>query len=627
MACTTILVGKAASYDGSTMIARNDDSGSGHFTAKKFTVIHPEELPKTYRSVLSHVEIPLPEGALRFTAMPNAVEGKGIWAASGVNAANVGMTATETITSNPRVLGADPLVEYQPAKGEKPEVPGGIGEEDIVYLVLPYIHSAREGVLCLGSLLEQYGTYEMNGIAFQDVNEIWWLETIGGHHWIARRVPDDVYVVMPNQLGIDTFDLEDAFGAQENYLCSTDLREFIAKNHLDLSLDGALNPRDAFGSHDDADHVYNTPRAWYMLRYLNPRTWVWEGADADYTPMSDDLPWCMVPERKVTPEDIKYMLSSHYQGTPYDPYLSYGDKSAKGAYRSIGINRNDFMALLQMRPDQPEESRAVEWVAYASNAFNTMADSLETSEQRRNAFIANVSHELKTPMTTIAGFADGILDGTIPKDQEDKYLATIADETRRLSRLVRSMLDMSRLESTGEDLTRRREFDISEKIVSTMLSFEARANDKQLDVDLQLPEDSMQVLADPDAITRVLYNLMDNAVKFAAPGSTLCVSLWKSEGKAYVSVRDHGETIPPDDLTFIFDRFHKSDRSRSLDRDGVGLGLYLVKSILDAHGEDIAVTSRDGVTEFVFTLTLAKPAPKPTAKPESTGRRGGRKSS
>ena len=313
MACTTILVGKAASYDGSTMIARNDDSGSGHFTAKKFTVIHPEELPKTYRSVLSHVEIPLPEGALRFTAMPNAVEGKGIWAASGVNAANVGMTATETITSNPRVLGADPLVEYQPAKGEKPEVPGGIGEEDIVYLVLPYIHSAREGVLRLGSLLEQYGTYEMNGIAFQDVNEIWWLETIGGHHWIARRVPDDVYVVMPNQLGIDTFDLEDAFGAQENYLCSADLREFIAKNHLDLSLDGALNPRDAFGSHDDADHVYNTPRAWYMLRYLNPRTWVWEGADADYTPMSDDLPWCMVPERKVTPEDIKYLqpLSGH----------------------------------------------------------------------------------------------------------------------------------------------------------------------------------------------------------------------------------------------------------------------------------------------------------------------------
>ena len=361
MACTTILVGKNASYDGSTMIARNDDSGSGHFMPKKFVVVHPEDHPAVYHSVISHVEIPLPGNPLRMTAMPNAIEGKGIWAAAGVNAANVGMTATETITSNPRVLGADPLV------------PGGIGEEDLVMLVLPYIHSAREGVQRLGQLLETYGTYEMNGIAFQDVDEIWWLETIGGHHWMARRVPDDVYVVMPNQLGIDAFDLEDAFGEQNEFLCSADLRQFLAENHLDLSTDGVLNPRDAFGSHDDADHVYNTPRAWYMLRTLNPNTFVWDGPDADYTPRSDDLPWCMNPEKKLTPEDVKYVLSSHYQGTPYDPYASYGDKSQRGMYRSIGINRNDFMALIQMRPDVPAEQSAIEWVAYASNAFNTMA--------------------------------------------------------------------------------------------------------------------------------------------------------------------------------------------------------------------------------------------------------------
>lgn len=171
------------------------------------------------------------------------------------------MTATETITSNPRVLGADPLVE------------NGIGEEDIVSLVLPYIHNAREGVQRLGELLETYGTYEMNGIAFSDQNEIWWMETIGGHHWIARRVPDDAYVVMPNQLGIDAFDLDDAFTMQENHMCSSDMREFIANNHLNLSMDGTLNPREAFGSHDDADHVYNTPRAWYMLRCLNPHTY------------------------------------------------------------------------------------------------------------------------------------------------------------------------------------------------------------------------------------------------------------------------------------------------------------------------------------------------------------------
>ena len=353
MPCTTILVGKKASYDGSTMIARNDDSGSGRFTPKKFAVIGPQQQPKVYESVLSHVKVELPDNPLRYTAVPNAVEGEGIWAASGVNAANVAMTATETITSNPRVLGADPLVVYQPAKDGKPEVPGGIGEEDIVCLVLPYIRSAREGVARLGSLLEQYGTYEMNGIAFQDQDEIWWLETIGGHHWIARKVPDDSYVVMPNQLGIDRFDLEDARTEQRSHMCSADLEEFIEKYHLDLSIEGDLNPRDAFGSHDDADHVYNTPRAWVVERYFNPRTVRWDGPDADYTPVSDDLPWCMVPEKKITVEDVKYVLSSHFQGTPYDPYGAYGDRSMRGAYRSIGINRNDSLELLRARVGCP----------------------------------------------------------------------------------------------------------------------------------------------------------------------------------------------------------------------------------------------------------------------------------
>ena len=372
MPCTTILVGKKASYDGSTMIARNDDSGSGHFTAKKFIVGHPEEQPRKYKSEISHVEIELPDNPMRYTSMPNALKGEGVWAASGVNEANVGMTATETITSNPRVLGADPLVVYQPAEDGKEEAAGGIGEEDIVYIVLPYIRSAREGVKRLGSLLEKYGTYEMNGIAFQDRDEIWWLETIGGHHWMARRVPDNMYVVMPNQLGIDHFDLEDALGEQREYMCSADLKEFIEKYHLDLSMDGVLNPRDAFGSHDDADHVYNTPRAWFMERYLNPHTKKWEGPDADFTPASDDLPWAMVPEKKITVEDVKYVLSAHFQGTPYDPYAAYGDKSMKGAFRSIGINRNDFLSVIQMRPDQPEDSAILEWVAFASNAFNVL---------------------------------------------------------------------------------------------------------------------------------------------------------------------------------------------------------------------------------------------------------------
>lgn len=395
MACTTILVGKKATYDGSTMIARNDDSAAGHFTPKKFVVIHPKEQKKVYKTVLSHLEITLPDDPMRYTAMPNAVEGKGIWAASGVNEAQVAMTATETLTSNPRVLGADPLVEYQPAEDGKDEIPGGIGEEDIVYLVLPYIHSAREGVARLGSLLAQYGTYEMNGIAFQDADEIWWLETIGGHHWIARRVPDDVYVVMPNQLGLDQFDLEDALGAQKEYMCSPDMREFIERNHLDLSMDGQLNPRDAFGSHDDADHVYNTPRAWDILRFFNPRTKVWDGPNADCRPEDDDLPWCMVPEKKITVEDVKYALSTHYQGTPYDPYGSYGETSLRGTYRPVGINRNDFVAVIQMRPGYLSDDAPVEWIAYGSNVFNALvpfyADIEETPE-----YLSNTTGEVST---------------------------------------------------------------------------------------------------------------------------------------------------------------------------------------------------------------------------------------
>ena len=193
------------------------------------------------------------------------------------------------------------------------------------------------------------------------------------------------------------------------------------------------------------------------------------------------------------------------------------------------------------------EDKGTDELAALTSSFNAMARSARLCEELRNEFIANVSHELKTPMTTIAGFADGILDGTIPKDQEDKYLATIADETRRLSRLVRHMLSLSRLRSEGSDLAKRRDFDLNELIIRTLLNFETRAEDKRLGMDLQLPEDHMTVTADPDSITQVLYNLLDNAVKFAQPDSAITVALRKENGKAYVSVKNRGETIPADD--------------------------------------------------------------------------------
>ena len=365
MSCTTILVGKAASNDRSTMIARTDD---GQFDVKKMIVLEPKKGKTTYKSVLSHVTIPLPEGALRCTACPSVDPKNGVWAATGINEAGVGMTATETITSNPRVLAADPLVELKKAEGRKKEVPGGIGEEDIVRLVLPYIRSAREGVVRLAALLEQYGTYESNGVAFNDENEVWWMETIGGRHWMARRVPDNAVVVNPNQFGMDAFDLDDALGEGKAHLCSKDLRAFIAENDLDLNQNGAFNPRDVFGSHTDMDHIYNTPRAWFMGRFLTPRTHRWEGEDAVFTPESDDIPWSFVPERKVAVEDVKYLLSAHYQGTPYDPYLSR-DTGKRGIYRSIGINRTGVTSICQIRPDMPAAIRGLEWVCFGSTTF------------------------------------------------------------------------------------------------------------------------------------------------------------------------------------------------------------------------------------------------------------------
>lgn len=383
MGCTTILVGKKASYDGSTMIARNDDSSNGKFTAKKLQVIHPEDMPRIYKSILSKFEVELPENPLQYTAMPNAVEGDGMWAAAGVNIENIGMTATETITSNARVLGADPLVK------------DGFGEEDIVMITLPYIHSAKEGVKRLGLLLEQYGTYESNGIAFSDVDSIWYMETIGGHHWIARRVPDDSYVMMPNQFGIDEFDFEDACSNENEYMCSKDLKEFIEENHLNLSQDDHFNPRYAFGSHSDSDHVYNSPRAWYMGRYFNPATYDWDNPHGKYSPESDELPWCLVPEKKITPSDVKYILSSHYQGTPYDPYGKSTESSLKGKYRTIGINRTDFVALIQLNGHKIKECQAIEWIAEGSNVFNTMVP-LFAHMNTAPEYLANTTKDVST---------------------------------------------------------------------------------------------------------------------------------------------------------------------------------------------------------------------------------------
>ncbi|MBT1173106.1 C69 family dipeptidase [Bifidobacterium sp. MA2] len=387
MSCTTILVGKAASYDGSTIIARDDDSGSGRYDPKRFVAVAPQDQPRHYRSVLSHVEIDLPDDPCHYSIVPNVLNNRGILAEAGANEHNVAMSATETIAVNERVAAADPFVELVPADetAGTPETPGGIGEEDIITLVLPYVSTAREGVTRLGELLETYGTYESNGVIISDVDEIWYVETIGGHHWIARRVPDDCYATIPNQLGIDDFDLSDAFGERREYMCSADLREFIVDHHLDRTMRAhtsrraaathrrdRFNPRVVFGASTPRDHIYNTPRAWYMQRHLNPSE-DWDSPAARFTPASDDIPWCRVPENKVSIEDIDFLLGSHFEDTPYDPYGTLGTPESRHRYRPIGVNRTGHMVAIQLRPYVPVVSSAVMWISYGSGPFTTAA--------------------------------------------------------------------------------------------------------------------------------------------------------------------------------------------------------------------------------------------------------------
>ena len=265
-------------------------------------------------------------------------------------------------------------------------------------------------------------------------------------------------------------------------------------------------------------------------------------------------------------------------------------------------------------------------VAELAMAFNQMAGALENLENMRNSFVANVSHDLRTPMTTIAGFIDGILDGVIPPEQEQHYLKVVSDEVRRLSRLVTALLDVSRLQA-GDRKFDMKPFDVCEMGRQILISFEKKIDEKGLDVEFECTEDRMFVWADRDAIHQILYNICDNAVKFASERGKLKMSFtWSgAEGnrrrKAVVKVYNEGQGIPPEDLPFVFDRFYKSDKSRSLDKSGVGLGMFISKTIMDAHGETISVDSEYGrYCEFTFTLARTDP---PTQKGRAGSVQGG----
>ena len=248
--------------------------------------------------------------------------------------------------------------------------------------------------------------------------------------------------------------------------------------------------------------------------------------------------------------------------------------------------------------------RGKDEMAELADALNHMAVSLSSVEMMRRSFIANVSHELKTPMTTIAGFVDGLLDGTIPPAQQARYMKIVSDEVKRLSRLVHSMLDLSRIDS-GEMKMKTVRMDLTEALCGVLVSAEQRIEQKNLRITGLEECGKTEMEGDYDLICQVLHNLVDNAIKFTNEGGIIEIHLAKADGKASFSIRNSGDGIPAEEMPQIFERFYKSDRSRALDKNGMGLGLYIVKTVVELHGGEVAVRSVEGeFTEFSFQIPV-----------------------
>lgn len=343
-ACTTVLVGKKASIDGSVMIARNDDTFLP-ITPQKF-LVRPAFNRKDFvlKSNQNNFSAVLPEHGYRYQATPNVdVDKEGIYDESGFNEKNVAMSATESVYANERVLAVDPLVK------------DGIAEDTIQTLVLPFIDSAKQGVQYLGKLIEKYGSAEGNGVIFADKNDIWYMEIVTGHHWVASRIPDDMYAVIANQVSQENIDLSD----KNNYLVSTNIENFVKDNNLNPDRD-QWNVRHIFGTSNEKDRHYNTPRVWFGQKYLNP--------EIEQDPESSNLPFLRHANRLISLEDIEYIEGSHYNETKFDP-LGSGEKADKLRYRPISLNRTQQSHVLQIRNNVPDDLSTIMWISIGVPSF------------------------------------------------------------------------------------------------------------------------------------------------------------------------------------------------------------------------------------------------------------------
>ncbi|QGG60901.1 C69 family dipeptidase [Loigolactobacillus bifermentans] len=342
-ACTSMMVGKTASLDGATYISRNED---------RLLAIHPKRFlvqpavsgrQETYKSPYNGLTVPLPANGYRYTSTPNGDQSAGPNEEDGFNEKNVGESATESVYANERVLAYDPLVE------------NGLAEDSMTTLVLPFIDSARDGVRYLGELVKQYGSAEGNGVQFNDQNEVWYMEIVTGHQWVAVRIPDDCYAVAANQIAIQEIDFNDP----EHFMWADGIQEFVAAHDLNPDPDG-WNFRHIFGTDTEKDHHYNTPRVWFAQRYLNP--------EIEQDPESAELPFIRKANRKISVEDIQYILKSHYNETKYDP-LGRGTEHDKKIYRAISLSRTANSHILQMRPATKGGGAAVQWLGFGVPSF------------------------------------------------------------------------------------------------------------------------------------------------------------------------------------------------------------------------------------------------------------------
>ena len=344
-ACTTILVGKKASIDGSTMIARNDDTFRP-ITPQKF-IVRPaakNESGRKIRSWLNKFELDLPENAQAVPAVPNVdYKNRGYYDESGINQENVAMSCTESTYGNERALAYDPLVK------------DGLDEDCMQSVVLPYIHSARNGVEYLGKLIAKYGSPAGNSVLFGDKDEIWYMEIVTGHHWVAQRIPDDAYAIAANRVSIDQVDFSDS----DNFMWSEGIQEFVADHNLNVDHQG-WNFRHIFGTYSEQDRFYNTNRVWYGQKYFNP--------EIEQDPTDGDLPFIRRAAKKITREDIEFVLGSHYQNTPYDPF-GKGTEEEKHRFRPIGLNRTQNSHILQIRNDVDPDKAAIMWLCIGGPTF------------------------------------------------------------------------------------------------------------------------------------------------------------------------------------------------------------------------------------------------------------------